>query len=616
MSYLPLARKYRPGKFRDLVGQEALTLALKGAIRLQREPAAVLFSGVRGIGKTTTARIYAKALNCTQAEDSEPCGRCDSCQAIMAGSHEDVIEIDGASHNGVDEVRALKESVQYLPQRSRYKIYIIDEVHMLSVSAFNALLKTLEEPPEQVVFIFATTELKKVPKTIIGRCQTFWLKKMSLRDTEERLKQILKSEGIACDQQILNLIARQGQGSMRDALTCLDQAIAMGGGELRYSALSELLPGRRTVLLPRLMASMIKRDAEACVPLVEQLDQDGLEFRNLAAEMARLARGGFLLQAFAQTGGKGEKQAWLHRELEEDEQQQLATLIPHCRPFDFNRIFRMFIRCQKDMDGGELDRFIFENYCLEWCLDPGLPDTDKILGLLNTAKAPGETLPLSSPAFSGQAAEPQGGHKPSLINQFRNLTGSTGEREQPQPGNRKAIGAESTGKTDPVPEKKKEDQWVESPPMTAAPEGQHRRTTSPELPADWHTLVRAWKKHSLFQAALLEEVIPAHYDRQAIKVLVRPGGLAEAELSKADTELSIRTTLREQFGFQGRFTYQISGTAGAGNDSILEQRQRLRNESESRASKQIREHPLTRSLAKALGSKEILVQLRPPDSDQ
>ena len=186
-SYIPLARKYRPATFSELAGQDATATALANAIRLGREPHAVIFSGVRGIGKTTSARLYAKALNCDTALSPEPCNHCESCLAITAGNHEDVMEIDGASNTSVDDVRALRETVSYVPQRSRFKVYIIDEVHMLSQSAFNALLKTLEEPPAHVVFIFATTELQKIPQTIMSRCQLFHLQRMGLNTIRERI---------------------------------------------------------------------------------------------------------------------------------------------------------------------------------------------------------------------------------------------------------------------------------------------------------------------------------------------------------------------------------------------------------------------------------------------
>src|SRR5512140_1005150 len=229
LSYLVLARKWRPQTFRDLIGQEHVSQTLKNAIDSGRVAHAFLFTGGRGVGKTSAARILAKALNCEQGPAPEPCNACSACEEITAGNSVDVFEIDGASNTSVDDIRDLRETVKYLPSRCRYKIFIIDEVHMLSTSTFNALLKTLEEPPPHVKFIFATTEPHKVPITILSRCQRFDFKRIALPRIVARLRYIVDQEKVSVSDEALAVVARKGDGSMRDALSTLDQVLAFCG---------------------------------------------------------------------------------------------------------------------------------------------------------------------------------------------------------------------------------------------------------------------------------------------------------------------------------------------------------------------------------------------------
>src|SRR4051812_14764274 len=236
MEYRVLARKYRPANFDDLIGQETLVRTLSNAIRNGRIAHAFLLTGIRGVGKTTTARIIARALNCIGADGKgnatiSPCGVCSNCTMIAEDRHVDVLEMDAASHTGVGDIRELIDTVRYLPSSARYKVYIIDEVHMLSTSAFNALLKTLEEPPPHVKFIFATTEARKIPVTILSRCQRFDLKRIDMEKLAQHLSNIAGKEQVAIDAEALKLIALSAEGSVRDALSLLDQAIARGAEE-------------------------------------------------------------------------------------------------------------------------------------------------------------------------------------------------------------------------------------------------------------------------------------------------------------------------------------------------------------------------------------------------
>ncbi len=239
--YTVLARRYRPQTFEDLVGQEPVARALRNAIQSNRVAHAYLFTGIRGVGKTTTARILAKALNCEKGPTPTPCNVCAICKSISAGDDVDVIEIDGASNRRIDEIRELRGNTQYKPSRARFKIYIIDEVHMLTKEAFNALLKTLEEPPPHIKFIFATTDVQELPITILSRCQRFDLGGISLPQIKERLKEIVEQEGLQADDEALELIARRANGSMRDGQSVLDQLLAFGGERLTADQVHNLL---------------------------------------------------------------------------------------------------------------------------------------------------------------------------------------------------------------------------------------------------------------------------------------------------------------------------------------------------------------------------------------
>ena len=241
MSFLVTARKYRPASFSEVVAQDHVVNTLLNAIKLGRVAHAYLFCGPRGVGKTTTARILAKALNCPNVKDGEPCNTCDTCTEITAGRCIDVIEIDGASNNGVDQVRDIRNSVHYMPTREKYKLYIIDEVHMLTTQAFNALLKTLEEPPDHAIFVFATTEAHKLPPTVISRCQRYDFRRIAVDSIVEQLSHICQKEEIEADEKALFVIARKADGSMRDAESIFDQVVGYSGGNLTYESVANVL---------------------------------------------------------------------------------------------------------------------------------------------------------------------------------------------------------------------------------------------------------------------------------------------------------------------------------------------------------------------------------------
>jgi DNA polymerase-3 subunit gamma/tau len=292
MPYLVLARKYRPTRFEDVIGQEAIAQTLKHAIETERVAHAYLFCGQRGVGKTTMARILASALNCEKGPTVTPCGACSSCAAIARGEDLDVLEIDGASNTGVDNIRDLRANARFAPARGRFKIYYVDEVHMLSKSAFNALLKTLEEPPPHVKFIFSTTEPHRIPETITSRCQRFDFRSIPPGAVAGQLGTILAAEGLAGDPGVLATLARRARGSLRDALSLLDQLVSATGGATDLDALERLLGLADRDQVEALGRAVVAHDAAAALLLVQRLLEDGRslsEFLNLFIEYLREA---------------------------------------------------------------------------------------------------------------------------------------------------------------------------------------------------------------------------------------------------------------------------------------------------------------------------------------
>ena len=359
MSYQVLARKWRPQTFEQIIGQKHVSQTLKNAIRQGRIAHAFLFSGERGVGKTSVARILAKALNChSTPEPAEiPCNTCPSCMEITAGSSLDVLEIDGASNTGVDDVRILRENVRYKPARDRYKIYIIDEVHMLSKAAFNALLKTLEEPPPHTIFMFATTEPEKLPDTIISRCLRFDLKRIATQEIIAHLERLLKDEQIHISKRGLFLIARAAEGSMRDAQSLLDRILAYCPDEVKDADIEELLGRVDRSFLYKITEALAAAEPEGCLSVLNTVYESGCDLRQFYYAYLEHLRD-LMVAAVSST-----VPAWL--DMPEEELKEVVRLAQSLPAEKLQRVFRLWYAAENEINQSPLPKVALEMCLLE-----------------------------------------------------------------------------------------------------------------------------------------------------------------------------------------------------------------------------------------------------------
>ncbi|MBI4844731.1 MAG: DNA polymerase III subunit gamma/tau [Nitrospirae bacterium] len=396
MSYIVLARKWRPQSFDDLTGQETVATTFINAIKRDKIVHAYLFSGPRGVGKTSTARILSKALNCTARQEGEPCGKCDNCKAITAGSYVDVFEIDGASNTGVDDVRELREAVKYAPSSGKYKVYIIDEVHMLSTQAFNALLKTLEEPPPHVIFIFATTEPKKIPATILSRCQHHSFRKIPKEKIKGQLKKIIEAEGINIQDMPLDMIARAADGSMRDALTLLDQASSFSEN-VTEKDLQVLLGLPETEMIKSLSAAILGGDINKTLTIIKDQADRGYDLRTLTRELLEHFRNLAIIKAAE------DADSLLDFSAEETEEMRRECCNVGIEPLTL--ILNELLRLDGEVRSALNPRYILELGLLKISFVKGMTSINEVLKALE--KADGGEVKEEKPSAEKKKAEAQ-----------------------------------------------------------------------------------------------------------------------------------------------------------------------------------------------------------------
>ncbi len=412
MSYLVLARKWRPGTFDEVVGQEHVTRTLKNAILQDRVAHALLFTGSRGVGKTSCARILAKALNCANGPTVDPCGKCPACVEITTGASVDVFEIDGASNNSVDQIREIRESVKFLPTRGKRKMYIIDEVHMLTTSAFNALLKTLEEPPAHVLFVFATTEPHKIPETILSRCQRFDFKRIPELRIVEAIGKIAAAEGVQVEPSALHHIAREAQGGMRDSLSLLDQVIAFCGTNITERQVREVLGIADRRILHDLTRAVLAGDGPGALGLVDDLFRFGLDLQKFAAEFVQHLRDLMVVKVCADPGRLVD--------LPDGEVEAMAELVRDVHPARIHRLFNALLQGADEISRSPYPKLVLEMSLLRLCHQGAtLPLAEVLEGLarLEAKFEDGGGGSPSAPTGAGptvtpRAASPEGAAAP------------------------------------------------------------------------------------------------------------------------------------------------------------------------------------------------------------
>ena len=386
MSYQVLARKWRPQRFDDVVGQQAVTRTLRNALTSRRIAQAFVFAGSRGCGKTTTARILARALNCITGPTAEPCGECDACVEIAQGRDIDVLEIDAASHTGIDNIREVViAGLSIAPVRNRYKVFIIDEVHQLSASSFNALLKSIEEPPPHVVFMMATTELHKIPDTILSRSQVFEFRTIPTRAIAAQLRRIADAEQIEVEDAALALIARSGEGSMRDAQSAFDQVISFAGQTITVDDVATVLGLVGRDLLFDLVDAVIEEDGPRAFALADRAVEAGHDLRLVCRELSRVVRDLMLASVDPARVGDGE--------LAEGERERVTQLAARFSREDLMRAFDLLAKAEQEIRTASHPRYHFEMVLLRWMHLRKLVPLTELLEQLGAGAAPARALP-------------------------------------------------------------------------------------------------------------------------------------------------------------------------------------------------------------------------------
>jgi DNA polymerase III subunit gamma/tau len=416
MSYTVLARKYRPQKFSEVIGQEHVTRTLQNAIELGRTAHGYIFSGHRGIGKTTVARILAAALNCRSKDHPvpEPCGICESCTEIRAGNSVDVIEIDAATNRGIDEIRELREAARYRPARDRFKIYILDEAHQITDAAFNALLKTLEEPPDHIVFMLATTQAEDIPQTIRSRCQHFSFRAVRFDDIVGQLRDLVAREKIAADEDALALLAEAGDGSMRDALSILDQAIASSTGKLTADSVRNLVGAAPAHILEQVMQAVSESKSEEILRLVDLLVSEGHSATHFARQMVRFLRN----TTVAKIAGKDSALLQISNE----ERERVARVAELFGEEDLTRHLQIMLRTHGELGYKQEQRFHLELGLLKMAHAQKLLPIEQLLSEVSLApstagqKPPARPSIVGSQTSSGTRTEPQA--RPNYVSPF------------------------------------------------------------------------------------------------------------------------------------------------------------------------------------------------------
>ncbi len=607
VSYLVLARKYRPQTLEDLVGQDHVARTLANAIATGRIAHAFLFTGVRGVGKTTSARLLAKCLNCVGVDGTRatasatPCNQCAPCLEIAAGHDLDVQEIDGASYNGIDEVRRLQEGVSFRPARDRFKIYIVDEVHMLSTSAWNAFLKTLEEPPPHAKFIFATTEVHKVPVTILSRCQRYDFKLIPAQGIARRLDQVLALEGIQAEPAAVQVLAREAAGSMRDAMSLLDQVIAFSGMKLTSDDVTHVLGVADRSVLHELGAALLAGNAAECLTIVARMAEQGFDLGHVAKDVLVHLRNLVVAKVCAvQSRDAASVRELL--ELADEELGVVMALAGSAEVDDLNRCFQGFSRSFDDIVRSGQPRMALEMTLVRLARRPPLLPLDELLSRVAELEKRLGGTPPSGPVPRGSG------------NPVRGATSTAAPAPgSPEPAARTrgslalAQGAPRLGT---FPEPRLSERPLDAPRPMLVPLPSPSAAVDPRI---WCGLVELLRASDPALASLFEHALPVEVSPERI-VLTFDATPFVAERASAPEALSTLTAVvRQHFGAPTSVTIDTAAKPSIGVRTVATIETERREAELANARATVENHPMVREAVRVFGAHVRDVKL--PSSD-
>jgi DNA polymerase-3 subunit gamma/tau len=620
VSYLVLARKYRPQSFDDLVGQSHVARTLANAIAQNRVAHAFLFTGVRGVGKTTSARLLAKCLNCLGADGkatgptATPCQVCSACKEIAAGTDIDVQEIDGASYNGVDEVRRLQEGLAFRPARDRFKIYIVDEVHMLSNAAWNAFLKTLEEPPPHVKFIFATTEVHKVPVTILSRCQRYDFKLIATQTIAAKLREVLALEKIEAEDAAVAVLAREAAGSMRDAMSLLDQVIAYGGAKLTAEDVARVLGVADRKILHELASALVSGDAASALKVVDRIAQQGFDLGHVAKDILAHLRN----LVVAKVCGEGADRELL--DLADEEIADVRSLAAKADADDLQRLFQGFSRSFDEVVRSGQPRTALEMALVRLARRPALLPLDELLSRLGDLERRLATgaAPPAAPTRGSPGSDPSRGRgtqmsAPERAPAFAPPPAPSGPswetREPPVDRTRGSLALAEPGLR-AVPQPAPQALPAPAAKPLAAPPAAPPRLEKPANLDDWRAILARVRAVKPPVASLLEHGVPLEVTAQRVLVGYTSDSFEGAQASDPEAMELLSREARAHFAADTKVALDLSARGGT-TVAAIDAAERKEQLAKARAAATA--HPLVQKAIALFGAE--LQGIRLPEGD-